>query len=104
MGVLSSILFSTSTSATPSRPKPIESKTSVMSSSAMHHNLEILCVLVTDTSEVLGRVVCMPMARDSYVSIFLTDFANAMSHLIPNHIRPSQLIPWRPPCVFPYRP
>jgi len=70
----------------------------------MHHNLEILCVLVTDTSEVLGRVVCMPMARDSYVSIFLTDFANAMSHLIPNHIRPSQLIPWRPHVYFPTDP
>jgi len=70
----------------------------------MSRNLNILCLLVTNTCEVLGDVFCIRIPIDDYVTSFLGEVKRKKGPDIPDDITPDRLIPWRPYSFFPGHP
>jgi len=70
----------------------------------MSRHLNILCLLVTDTCEVLGDVFCIRTPSNDYVTFFLEEVKRKKGPDIPDDITPDRLIPWKPYSFFPGHP
>jgi len=70
----------------------------------MSRNLKVLCLLITDTCEVLGNVFCIRAPSDDYVMSLLRDVKNEKHFDIPDDIPYDRFTAWLPRPFFPTGP